>query len=131
MPLIKKSAPSRIVWVDSLGSQLVNPPIIGGNETGKPGINLIPWDDLKCGSIGMILYAHGNAIGKDYQGLAKNQSVLTRRSAHFLCNVALLEGSRECCMWVCCKPSDGTVVVVHGHSAERILCNNIQCHRKG
>ena len=53
MPLIKKSAPSRIVWVDSLGSQLVNPPIIGGNETNKPGINLIPWDDLKCGAIGL------------------------------------------------------------------------------
>lgn len=53
MPLIKKSAPSRIVWVDSLGSQLANPPIIGGNETNKPGINLIPWDDLKCGTTGL------------------------------------------------------------------------------
>ena len=55
MPLIKKSAPSRIVWVDSLGSQLANPPIIGGNETTKPGFNLIPWDDLKCGPLACSL----------------------------------------------------------------------------
>lgn len=60
MPLIKKSAPSRIVWVDSLGSQLANPPIIGGNETNKPGINLIPWDDLKCAATGLL--AHGKAV---------------------------------------------------------------------
>ena len=48
MPLVKKSAPARIVWVDSLGSQLVNPPIVGGDESGNGGIELIPWDDLKC-----------------------------------------------------------------------------------
>ena len=45
LPIMKKSQPAagiskRIVWVTSIGSQLVNPPVL------KYG--LIPWDDLKC-----------------------------------------------------------------------------------
>ena len=42
-----KTITKRIVWVTSLGSQLVNPPIIG-EGSGWPGISLVPWDDLKC-----------------------------------------------------------------------------------
>lgn len=37
----------RIVWVTSLGSQLVNPPVIGGDTKAK-GIDVMPWDDMKC-----------------------------------------------------------------------------------
>jgi NAD(P)-dependent dehydrogenase (short-subunit alcohol dehydrogenase family) len=52
LPILKSSHPSaptsRIVFVTSLGSQLVNPPIIGASEPEGMGIDLIPWDDLKC-----------------------------------------------------------------------------------
>jgi hypothetical protein len=51
LDVVKASAPSRIVWVNSVGSQLVNPPYLGGNSW-CPGIDwcLWPgmnWDDLK------------------------------------------------------------------------------------
>ena len=42
----KKGPTARIVWVTSLGSQLVNPPIIGGT-TKRPGIDYLDWEDLK------------------------------------------------------------------------------------
>jgi len=32
MDVLQASAPSRIVWVNSVGSQLVNPPYLGGNS---------------------------------------------------------------------------------------------------
>lgn len=32
MGVLQASAPSRIVWVNSVGSQLVNPPYLGGNS---------------------------------------------------------------------------------------------------
>jgi len=41
------SKTARIVWVTSLGSQLVNPPVIGGT-TKRPGIDFLDWDDLKA-----------------------------------------------------------------------------------
>ena len=46
-----KSGPAaRIVWVTSLGSQLVNPPVIGkgGALGGDKGVDEINWNDLKC-----------------------------------------------------------------------------------
>lgn len=46
-----KSGPAaRIVWVTSLGSQLVNPPVIGkgGILGGDKGVDEINWNDLKC-----------------------------------------------------------------------------------
>ena len=52
LEVIKKTAQqpnsptARIVWVTSLGSQLVNPPLIGGT-TQTPGIDYIGWEDLK------------------------------------------------------------------------------------
>ena len=51
IPIIKRSSKpktitKRIIWVTSLGSQLVNPPIIG-EGSGWPGISLVPWDDLR------------------------------------------------------------------------------------
>lgn len=52
LDVIKKTAKepncptARIVWVTSLGSQLVNPPVIG-NTTQTPGIDYIGWEDLK------------------------------------------------------------------------------------
>lgn len=32
LDVLQASAPSRIVWVNSVGSQLVNPPYLGGNS---------------------------------------------------------------------------------------------------
>ena len=53
IPILKRSsAPKtitkRIVWVTSLGSQIVNPPVVGSGADGW-GVNLVPWDDLRCG----------------------------------------------------------------------------------
>ena len=42
----KKGPTARIVWVTSLGSQLVNPPVIGAT-TKRPGIDYLDWEDLK------------------------------------------------------------------------------------
>jgi NAD(P)-dependent dehydrogenase (short-subunit alcohol dehydrogenase family) len=51
LDVLKASAPSRLVFVNSVGSQLVNPPLFGGNSW-CPGVDwfLTPgmnWDDLK------------------------------------------------------------------------------------
>eukprot|EP00775_Hariotina_reticulata_P005452 gene5452-5686_t len=51
LDVLKASAPSRLVWVNSVGSQLVNPPYLGGNSW-FPGIDWViwpgmNWDDLK------------------------------------------------------------------------------------
>lgn len=37
LDVLQASAPSRIVWVNSVGSQLVNPPYLGGNSW-APGV---------------------------------------------------------------------------------------------
>eukprot|EP00879_Flechtneria_rotunda_P001256 GHRR01001403.1.p1 GENE.GHRR01001403.1~~GHRR01001403.1.p1 ORF type:complete len:453 (+),score=134.03 GHRR01001403.1:286-1644(+) len=51
LDVLKASAPSRLVFVNSVGSQLVNPPYLGGNSW-FPGIDWfiwpgMNWDDLK------------------------------------------------------------------------------------
>ncbi|KAF6258815.1 hypothetical protein COO60DRAFT_1638905 [Scenedesmus sp. NREL 46B-D3] len=51
LDVLKATAPSRIVWVTSVGSQLVNPPYLGGNSW-CPGIDWffwpgLNWNDLK------------------------------------------------------------------------------------
>lgn len=51
LDVLKASAPSRIVWVNSAGSQLVNPPFLGGTMR-SPGIDWffwpgMDWNDLK------------------------------------------------------------------------------------
>ena len=59
-----KSGPAaRIVWVTSLGSQLVNPPVIGkgGSVGGDKGVDEINWNDLKCvtppsNAIGLLVF---------------------------------------------------------------------------
>jgi NAD(P)-dependent dehydrogenase (short-subunit alcohol dehydrogenase family) len=37
LDVLQASAPSRIVWVNSVGSQLVNPPYLGGNSWAPGG----------------------------------------------------------------------------------------------
>ncbi len=45
-PTAKKDPTARIVWVTSLGSQLVNPPVIVAT-TKRPGIDYLDWEGLK------------------------------------------------------------------------------------
>ncbi|WIA38443.1 hypothetical protein OEZ86_001767 [Tetradesmus obliquus] len=45
LDVLKATAPSRIVWVTSVGSQLVNPPYLGGNSW-CPGIDWFMWPGL-------------------------------------------------------------------------------------
>jgi NAD(P)-dependent dehydrogenase (short-subunit alcohol dehydrogenase family) len=37
LDVLQASAPSRVVWVNSVGSQLVNPPYLGGNSWAPGG----------------------------------------------------------------------------------------------
>jgi NAD(P)-dependent dehydrogenase (short-subunit alcohol dehydrogenase family) len=71
LPIMKKSQPAagiskRIVWVTSIGSQLVNPPVLK--------YDLIPWDDLKCaapqGLMTSLSALHGDVACRAVPGLA-------------------------------------------------------------
>ena len=94
MPLVKKSAPARIVWVDSLGSQLVNPPIVGGDESGNGGIELIPWDDLKCAArhhcrqhkLRMCRFVPGAVLRPCYGVVCKKSSASPNWQSRSLCS---------------------------------------------
>lgn len=46
LDVLQASAPSRIVWVNSVGSQLVNPPYLGGNSW-APGVWVL-WRQAAC-----------------------------------------------------------------------------------
>jgi hypothetical protein len=81
----------RMVWVTSLGSQLVNPPVIGGDTKAK-GIDIMPWDDLKCVDLVMliILSLSCSRLIESYRYLTSCPEAEWIAAASFFCSFPFL-----------------------------------------